>query len=128
MVPFSRIRLTAISSLLLLLVFATSAFADKATVTISAPESVKIGTEATIKIKVTHSGNNFIHHVDWAQISVNGKEVARWDFSWTSTPEAGTFEREFKQIVTAPIEVSAQADCNMHGSNGMVKAQIKVTE
>lgn len=128
MLTFSRIRSTTIASILFLLVSATSALADKAAVTITVPESVKAGTEVTIKIKVTHSGNNFIHHVDWAQISVNGKEVKRWDFSWSSTPEAGTFEREFKQVVTVPIEVSAQADCNMHGSNGPVKAQIKVTE
>ncbi len=128
MVPFSRIRSTTIASLLLLLVSATAAFADKASVTISAPESVKKGTETTIKIKVTHSGNNFIHHVDWAQISVDGKEVKRWDYSWTNTPESNIFEREFKLMVTAPIEVSAQADCNIHGSKGAVTALIKVTE
>lgn len=125
---FSRIRSASLASLLFLLVSATSAFADKASVTITAPESVKAGTEVTIKIKVTHSGNNFIHHVDWAQISINGKEVQRWDYSWTNTPESETFEREFKQVVTAPVEVSAQADCNIHGSKGMVKSQIKVTE
>lgn len=128
MVPFFRIRSITIASLLLLLVSATAAFANKPTVTISVPESVKAGTEVTIKMKVTHNGNNFIHHVDWAQISVEGKEVVRWDFSMFSTPEAATFERELKLVVTAPVEVSAQADCNMHGSNGAVKAQIKVTE
>lgn len=128
MVKFSRIRSTAVVSLLLLLVSATAAFANKASVTISVPESVKVGSEVTVKIKVTHSGNNFIHHVDWAQIKVDGKEVKRWDYSWTNTPESNIFEREFKLVVTAPIEVSAQADCNIHGSDGVVKSQIKVTE
>ncbi len=128
MPAFTRIQSTLIALLLFMLVTATSAFADKASVTITAPESVKAGTEVTIKIKVVHSGNNFIHHVDWAEISVDRKEVKRWDYSWGSTPEAGTFEREIKQIVTVPIEVSAQADCNIHGSNGAVKIQIKVTE
>ena len=128
MPAFTRIQSTFIALLLFMLVTATSAFADKASVTITAPESVKAGTEVTIKIKVVHSGNNFIHHVDWAEISVDRKEVKRWDYSWGSTPEAGTFEREIKQIVTVPIEVSAQADCNIHGSNGAVKIQIKVTE
>jgi desulfoferrodoxin (superoxide reductase-like protein) len=128
MLTLSRIRSTTAASLLLLLTFSTSAFADKASVTIIVPESVKKGTEVTIKIKVIHSGNNFIHHVDWAQISVDGKEVKRWDYSWTNKPESGTFEREFKYVVTAPIEVSSQADCNMHGNNGVVKAKINVTE
>jgi desulfoferrodoxin (superoxide reductase-like protein) len=128
MLSFSRIKTTTTASILLLLAFSTAAFANKAAVTISAPESVKKGTEVTIKIKVTHSGNNFMHHVDWARISVDGKEVKRWDYSWTTTPESAIFEREYKQVVTAPIEVSAQADCNIHGSDGVVKAQIKVTE
>ena len=128
MAPFSRIRSTTVASLLLLLVSATAAFADKPTVTITAPESVKAGTEVTIKIKVTHSGNSFMHHVDWAEISVDGKEVKRWDFSMSKKPEAAVFEREFTQVVTVPIEVSTRADCNIHGNNGAVKTQIKVTE
>lgn len=128
MLTFSRVGSTVIFPLLLLLLFSTTAFADKASVTISAPESVKKGTVVTIKIQVTHSGNNFIHHVDWAQIKVDGKEVKRWDYSWTDTPESESFEREYKQTVMGPIEVSAQADCNLHGSTGEVKKQIKVTE
>ena len=128
MLSFSQVRTTTLASLLFLLAFATSAFADKASVTISAPESVKKGSEVTIKIKVTHSGNNFMHYVDWARISIDGKEVIRWDYSMTKTPEAAVFEREYKHVVTAPIEISSQADCNIHGSNGEVKAQIKVTE
>jgi desulfoferrodoxin (superoxide reductase-like protein) len=128
MVTLSRIKSVFGVSLLFLLLTATAAFADKAAVEITVPNSVKKGTEATIKIKVTHSGNNFIHHVDWVEIKVDGKEVKRWDFSWTNTPEAGTFEREFKYMVNSPIEVSSQADCNIHGSKGVVKAQIIVTE
>ena len=128
MFTHSRIRSVTLFSFLFLLVFSTAAFADKASITISVPESVKKGTEVTIKIKVIHSGNNFIHHVNWAQISVDGKEVKRWDYSWTNKPESGTFEREFKYVVTAPIEVSSQADCNIHGNNGAVKARINVTE
>jgi desulfoferrodoxin (superoxide reductase-like protein) len=117
-----------VASLMCLLISATSAFADKASVTMSAPDSVKKGTEVTITIKVTHSGNNFIHHVDWATVSVDGKEAKRWEYSWTKTPESAVFVREFKYVVTAPVEITAEADCNMHGSKGPAKTRIKVTE
>ena len=128
MLTGARIRFSVLISILFLLVSATAAFADKASVSLTVPESVKKGTEITIKIKVTHSANNFIHHVDWAKISVDGKEIKRWVFSWTNTPESKIFEREFKYVVNAPVEVSAEADCNIHGSKGPEKASIKVTE
>lgn len=114
--------------ILLLLFFSSAAFADKASVTISAPDSVKKGAEVVIKIKVTHSGNNFIHYVDWAWIAVNGKEIARWNYSWTDRPESENFEREVKYTAIAPFEVSAEADCNLHGNTGIAKKKIAVTE
>jgi len=128
MIAGARIRFTLVASLFLLVVSATTAFADKASVTISAPESVVKGTEVTIKIQVTHSGNNFIHHVDWAKIGIDGKEIARWDFSWNKRAESKIFEREFKYVVNAPVEISTEANCNLHGSKGLAKASIKVTE
>ena len=128
MFPGARIRFAFVASLFFLCISATTALADKASVTISAPESVAKGTEVTIKIQVTHSGNNFFHHIDWAKIGVDGKEVARWDFTWTKRAESKIFEREFKYVVNAPVEISAEADCNIHGSKGPAKAAIKVTE
>lgn len=124
----SRIRYSLVVSLTCLFAFATAAYADKASVTISAPERVKKGTEVTITLTVTHSGNNFIHHVDWATLSLDGKEAKRWDYSWTKTPESAVFVREFKYVVTAPVEIAAEADCNMHGSKGPTKKRIQVTE
>lgn len=108
--------------------FSTAAMADKAAVAIFAPETVKKGAEIVIRIKVTHNGNNMVHHVDWARISVNDKEIGRWDYSWTNLPESDSFEREVKYVAVAPFEVSAQADCNLHGSAGVVKKQISVKE
>ena len=128
MVASVKVRLTLVASLFFLVVSATTAFADKSSVTISAPESVVKGTEATIKIRVTHSGNNFIHYVNWAKISIDGKEAARWDFSWSKRAESQVFKREFKYVVNAPVELSAEAHCNLHGSKGLAKASIKVTE
>jgi desulfoferrodoxin (superoxide reductase-like protein) len=128
MVAGARMRFTLVASLFFLVVSATTAFADKSSVTISAPESVVKGTEVTIKIQVTHSGNNFIHYVDWAKIGIDGKEAARWNFTWTKRAESKIFEREFKYVVNAPVEISAEANCNLHGSKGLAKASIKVTE
>ena len=128
MAASARVGYTLVASLFFLAVSATPAFADKASVTISAPESVVKGTEATIKIQVTHSGNNFIHFVSWAKISIDGKEATRWDFSWNKRAESKVFEREFKYVVNAPIEITVDADCNLHGSKGPAKASIKVAE
>lgn len=38
--------------------------ADKTGVTIEAPESVKKGQSAMIRITITHKGNNFMHHTN----------------------------------------------------------------
>ena len=128
MAAAARMRTTVIASLAFLLLPATVARADKATVTLSAPESVTRGTEATVTLKVTHSGNNFIHHVNWAFISVDGKELQRWKYTWRKLPESGTFEREIKIVVDAPVTITAQADCNLHGNKGPATATINVTE
>jgi desulfoferrodoxin (superoxide reductase-like protein) len=128
MAAAARIRTTVITSLALLLCSATAALADKASVTISAPDSVKRGTEVTVTIRVTHSGNNFLHHVDWANLSAGGKELTRWSYSWRNLPEAAGFAREFKFVVEGPVSITAQADCNIHGSKGPQTKTINVTE
>ena len=121
-------RFAVAASMLTVLLSATAAFADKASVTLSVADIIKKGTEVTIRLKVTHSANNFIHRVDWAKISIDGKEVARWSFPWTKPPESKIFEREFKYIVDKTLEIAAEADCNIHGSKGPARATITVTE
>jgi len=76
------------------------AFASKSSVSLTVPESVSKGTEITIKVDVTHIGNNMFHHSNWVYIKVNGKETARWDFSMTNTPESENFTREIKYTVS----------------------------
>jgi len=77
---------------------------------------------------VTHSGNNFIHHTDWAYVKVNGKEVGRWEFSAGSLPESEIFSREIDYTVEGdgPITIEAEADCNIHGSAGKVEKKIEI--
>jgi desulfoferrodoxin (superoxide reductase-like protein) len=102
------------------------AYADKASVAIEAPGSAANGAEITIKVTVTHSADNMFHHVDWAYLMINGKEVERWEYSWSNRPPAATFTKEIKYKVNGPLEVKAEANCNIHGSKGPAIAQVKM--
>jgi len=99
-------------------------FANKSSISLTAPESVSKGTEVTIKVNVTHSGNNMFHYTKWVYVKVNGKEIARWDFSATKTPESENFTKEIKYTVNEPVQIEAEANCNIHGSTGISKASI----
>jgi desulfoferrodoxin (superoxide reductase-like protein) len=104
--------------LAVLLLGANTCLADKSGVTISAPEAVAKGTEATIKLSITHSGNSFFHYTDWVYIKANGKEIARWEYSMTNRPEGANFVREVKIPINEVTEIVAEANCNLHGSKG----------
>ncbi len=119
------IRLILFFSLFYFL-FLGIAFANKSSVSLTAPDSVPKGTEVTIKVNVAHSGNNMFHHTNWAYVNINGKEVARWKFSATNTPESENFTREIKYTVDEPAQIEAEANCNIHGSTGITKAGISV--
>lgn len=99
-------------------------FANKSSVSLTAPESVTKGTEVTIKVNVAHSGNNMFHYTKGVYVKINGKEVARWDFSATKTPESENFTKEIKYTVNEPAQIEAEANCNIHGSTGISKASI----
>lgn len=102
------------------------ACADKSSVTIDAPAKVTKGDEITIKINVLHDANNFLHHTDWLYIMINDQEIARWDYTWRKRPEGETFTKEITYTVTAPIEIKAEAHCNMHGSAGPQTVQVSL--
>lgn len=121
-----KISFLLISSLFLALYFTDCAYADKSSVAIEAPESAAVGSEVTIKITVTHSANNFIHHTNWVYVMVNGKEVGRWEYSWNKKPSAAIFTKEIKYKVTGPLEIKAEANCNIHGSKGPETKTISV--
>ncbi|MEW6187090.1 MAG: desulfoferrodoxin family protein [Thermodesulfobacteriota bacterium] len=111
---------------LLTLVTVQPALADKSAVTITAPEAVAKGTEVTVKLSVTHSGNNRFHYTNWVTLKANDKEVTRWEFTGSKRPEAEVFTREFKIMVNEPLELTAEANCNMHGSKGPAKWKISI--
>jgi len=115
-----------LSLTLIFLLSTGSALADKSVVKVDAPESVAKGTEVTIRLNVTHHGNNMFHYTKWVYVKVNGKEIARWDFSATKTPESENFTKEIKYTVNEPAQIEAEANCNIHGSTGIAKAAISV--
>lgn len=102
--------------------------ANKSAVSLEAPEQAARGTEITVKIHVTHSANSFVHYTNWVKVMVNGKEAAMWEYSAGSRPEGATFTREIKLTINEPTEIVAEANCNLHGSQGPEKKTIAIKE
>ena len=99
--------------------------ANKAVATIEAPDQVAKGAEITVKIHVTHNANNFFHYTNWVKVLVNGKEAAFWEYSAGNRPEGAKFTKEIKLTINEPIEIVAEANCNIHGGQGAVNKTIK---
>ncbi len=104
------------------------AFANKSSTSIEAPQKVQRGSEIVIKIHVTHKGNNFLHYTNWLKVLINQKEVARWEFTLLQRPEGEVFSREVKIKATEDLEVTAEANCNIHGSAGPTTIKISVED
>ena len=116
---------------LTILVFCSSVgvvTANKASVAIEAPQSVQKGAELIIRVTVTHSANSFLHYTEWLKVTVNQKEVARWDYTSSSRPEAAVFTKEIKLKAVENMEITAQASCNIHGSQGPATVMVTVGE
>ena len=104
------------------------AFAEKTSVAISAPDNAPPGSEITIQVTATHDANNFLHHTDWLKVMADGKEIARWDYSWNKKPEGKVFTKEIKYTVTDSVEISAEGHCNIHGSEGPKTVKVSVAD
>ena len=91
------------------------AFAGKAQASIDAPQTAQKGSEVTIKVTATHNANSALHYTQWLKITVNQKEVARWEFSSGKRPEGEVFTREVKLKAVENMDVAVEASCNMHG-------------
>ena len=102
--------------------------ADKSAVTIEAPDQASKGTEITVKLHITHSSNSFIHYTNWVKVIVDGQQAALWEYSAGSRPEGAKFTKEIKLTINAPTEIVAEANCNMHGSQGAAKKTISLKE
>jgi len=123
-----KMNLSLIFFVMLVLVYGGYVWANKSTTSIEVPESIPKGSEITIRVTVTHNANSFMHYTKWLQIMVNGKEMARWDYTMGSRPEGATFTKEIKYKVEGDIEIKAEASCNIHGSAGPAIAKVSVKE
>lgn len=102
------------------------AYADKSAVQIEAPAAAAMGDTITITLHVSHSGNNLFHHTDRVVVTINGKEAKRWEFGIFSTPEDEKFTLTMTHTMDGPIEIEAEANCNIHGSAGMARHSVGI--
>ena len=114
--------------LLMILLPAHAAFADKASVSIEAPTAVAKGSEITIRLTIIHSANSYFHYVEWVRVMMNEREITRWDYSRSNRPEDATFTKEIKYTVNESGEIKAEASCNIHGSKGPAIQKVLVKE
>ena len=122
-----KIDALAVSCLILFIcAMPSGAWAGRSSVTVEAPAAAEKGSEITVKISVAHNGNSRFHHTEWASVKVNGEEVRRWEYSGSNRPESEKFTKEFKIVVNQPLEIVAEASCNLHGSAGPGKASVAV--
>ena len=120
--------IVTVSLVLLLICIVSTVSADKSSVKIDTPETAIKGTEITIKVTVFHDSNNMFHYTNWLYIMVNDKEIARWEYSWRKKPEGNTFTKEITYTVVEPLAIKAEANCNVHGSEGPQTLKISVTD
>ncbi|OGR08255.1 MAG: hypothetical protein A2511_14770 [Deltaproteobacteria bacterium RIFOXYD12_FULL_50_9] len=110
------------------LLIASTAWANRSSTAIEMPTTVAKGTESTIRITISHNGNNWFHYTQWCKVTANGKEIARWDYNWNHLPESGVFTKEIKFKVDEATKISAEASCNVHGSEAPTEKTIQVSE
>jgi desulfoferrodoxin (superoxide reductase-like protein) len=101
--------------------------ANKSSVRIVAPETAAAGEQITIELHVSHKGNSFFHYTDRVQALINGQEAQRWEYSARNRPESENFVITLQHTMNEPIEISAEANCNMHGSDGVAKANVALS-
>ncbi len=112
--------------LAILLLQVGPALANKSAASIEGPTSVAKGTEVTLRVNVTHNANSPSHHTEWLKVTVNKKEIARWDYTKDKLPEAAEFSKEIKIKVMEDTEIIAEASCSNHGSRGPAIHKITV--
>lgn len=102
------------------------ALADQTAVRIEAPSSALPGSQITITVHVTHSGNDFFHFTEWVWLKANDTEIGRWEFQSNARPENETFVRQLSYRIEGPVTLTAQGNCNVHGSAGIARADVSL--
>jgi len=115
-------------TLLIFCLAITGVFANKTSVEIKTAAEAKKGAEITITINVKHSGNSGMHHTNWVYLKIDGKEVKRWEYDKKNLPPSNDFTIEYKFTPTGDFTLESEGNCNMHGSAGIQKSAVKVTD
>ncbi|MFW5793121.1 MAG: desulfoferrodoxin family protein [Bacteroidota bacterium] len=110
----------------LVLLLPLNLLANKTTVELIAPEKAKAGDNVTVKINISHSGNSFLHYTEWVYLMINDEEVKRWEYSSSDRPEDSDFTLEYTFEIEKTVDVEVKGNCNLHGSDGVVKKTIMV--
>ena len=118
-------QIKGLSAAILMVLLIAPLKANKTSVTITAPDKVKKGSEITISLEVTHSGNNFMHYTNWVYLKVNGVEKQKWAFSSFNRPENEKFTRTVTMKADEKLDLEAEGNCNIHGSMGVTKASVQ---
>ena len=113
---------------LTILTLDTHALANKTAVSIQAPGEVPKGSEVLIQVIATHSADNPLHYTEWLYVLVNGKEIARWNYTAFDRPGSETFTKEIKHIAAENMEIKVEGSCNLHGSAGPATLKISVKD
>ena len=121
-------NLSLIFLVMIVFLYGQDVWANKSATSIEVPENITKSSEITIRVTVTHNANSFIHHTKWLQVMINGKEIARWDYTMGNRPEDATFTKEVKYKAEGDIEIKAEASCNIHGSAGPSTVKVLVKE
>jgi len=122
------VNLSLIVLVVVVLLNGQDVWGNKSATSIEVPENISKGSEITFRVTVTHNANSFIHYTKWLQIMINGKEIARWDYTMGDRPEGATFTKEIKYKAEGDIEIKAEASCNIHGSAGPATVKVSVKD
>ena len=102
------------------------ALADKSEVVIDAPNEVSKGEDVTVILHVSHRGNSFFHRTSWVELRVNGQLANRWEYSMFDRPPDENFSVSFSMPAETDLELEAEANCNIHGSENVARKTIVV--
>jgi len=84
--------------------------------------------EIEIVINVTHSGNTRLHYTDWVVLTVNGKEVKKWEYDRSNRPDNENFTLKYTLVIEEESVIEAQGNCSLHGSSGKDQVTVKLIE
>lgn len=114
--------------LLFLFLGSSPVFANETSVEIDTVSKAQKGEEVSIKLNVSHEGNNFIHYTYEVYLSINGEREKEWKFYMLDRPPSEEFSKEITYTVDRELELEAKGYCTLHGSNNTARATIQVEQ